>query len=276
MPLLRGVQIMGSDVKIQTISVTPEQAKAWLKTNTLNRPVRVGHVKSLAAAMKRGEWTLNHQAIAMNGTKLLDGQHRLMALIQSGLPKLQMLVASEVPSEAFDTIDIGVKRSNSDIFREDKHVMNPISFIARIVYGAQHTPSQVAPIYEKLKKPMREIVEAIPRNSKVFGAAAIRVGILAAILSGEDKKTVLNTYAKMAEFELDGLPRVAQIFVKQIALTRNGEGRTVESNQRNQLLVRTYTAFLAKNSELQQLKVKRVEDRLQEIRGIFKDALGIQ
>lgn len=263
-------------MKVQSVVVTPEMAKAWLKTNTLNREVRPGYVKGIAQAMKRGEWVLNHQPIALNGSKLLDGQHRLMAFLASGLPKIQMMVAYDVPTDTFDTIDIGAKRSHADIFREDRRVMNPVSAVGRLLFGGKQTPHQLAPIYEKLKGQVREIVNTIPRGTPAFGNASIVIGILAAILSGEDKAKCLKMYKKMASFELDGLPRIAQLFVRQVSLTKKGAGKVVKSTDRNQLIVRTYTTFKAENADMQKLLVKKVEFRLDEIRQIYKDALGIK
>jgi hydrogenase maturation factor len=97
-------------VKLQVLEVTPVQAKAWLKLNTLNRPVRSSYVAYLADAMKRGEWVVNHQPLAINGSRLIDGQHRLMAVVESGLSAVKMAVVTDADTATFDTIDIGVKR----------------------------------------------------------------------------------------------------------------------------------------------------------------------
>lgn len=264
---------VGYEMKVQTVSVTPAQAISWLKMNKFNRPVRTSYIKNLSEAMKRGEWAVTHQPIAINGTKLIDGQHRLMAVIASGLPSVKMSVAYDVEADTFDTIDIGIGRKNSDIFREDPAVMNPINYLGRLVIG-KHTPREIRPIYEKTQKVMREIVGSCARNVRGFGAAPIRVGALAAILAGEDKKYVLNLYTKMSTFELDGLPRVAQIFVKQLSL--GTVGRKVQSTERDQLMVRAFIAFQSANAGFERLSVKDMPSRLETVRKILRDALGIK
>lgn len=66
--------------------VTPALAKQWLEKNTNNRNVNFAKVKKMAKDMREGHWDTTHQgiAIATDGT-LVDGQHRLMAVVESGV-----------------------------------------------------------------------------------------------------------------------------------------------------------------------------------------------
>lgn len=258
-------------MKLNVMDVTPSQAKSWLKMNTLNRPVRKFYVNALAEAMKRGEFVPNHQAIALNGAKLIDGQHRLMAVIASGLPSVKMSVITDADSSTFETIDIGAKRTHADIFREDRHVMNPISYVARLVYMGHVTPAMTRPIYDKIHRQMREIVNSIPRTTRGFTASAVRVGALAAILNGEDKTYVLSLYKAMAEFDTKNLPPIAAAFVKQIMIGKT----TATGNVVADLLVRAYTVFQKENAENTRLSVKDASVRASRIREVFRKELSI-
>jgi hypothetical protein len=94
--------------------ITPKVASEWLRCNRLNRPVRRGHVAFLAREMEEGLWQLNGQAIIISSTEdVLDGQHRLLAVIESGV-SIRTLVVYGVEKDAFKTIDTGAKRSGSD------------------------------------------------------------------------------------------------------------------------------------------------------------------
>src|SRR5262245_63514371 len=67
------------------VDVTPELASNWLsECNTHNRKLVEAHVERLAREMKADRWKLTHQGIAFS-TKhvLLDGQHRLWAVVMS-------------------------------------------------------------------------------------------------------------------------------------------------------------------------------------------------
>src|SRR3990172_8052075 len=74
------------------IDVTPNPPREWLRTNTHNRKLRDRAVADYARDMTAGHWTLNGEAIkfATDGT-VLDGQHRLRAVIDSDVT-VQMLV----------------------------------------------------------------------------------------------------------------------------------------------------------------------------------------
>lgn len=90
--------------------ITPEIAKAFLLKNTANRSLRPIAVSEYAAEMKTGGWVLGCDAIGFdrNGT-LINGQHRLNALIKSGL-SAEFIVARNLPDKSIDALDIGKRR----------------------------------------------------------------------------------------------------------------------------------------------------------------------
>ncbi|CAL9426761.1 hypothetical protein [Streptomyces sp. enrichment culture] len=96
------------------ITVTPEKAVSFLSRASVNRRLDKGQVKSLAEAIIRGEWRLTHQGIAFDSTgALLDGQHRLHAIIEANTP-VDMLVFEGLSKEAFPVLDTGKRRSAAD------------------------------------------------------------------------------------------------------------------------------------------------------------------
>jgi len=103
-------------MKTQIMTITPAMAKEMLKKNTNNRPLRIRLADAYAVIMKRGEWKLTHQGIAFDVKgNLIDGQTRLTALVKSGT-NVQMVVATDCDPQTFKFLDIGKKRSPSDIF----------------------------------------------------------------------------------------------------------------------------------------------------------------
>jgi hypothetical protein len=95
-------------------SITPERAAELLGRGGANRPLSDGKVKEWAAAMRAGEWRLTHQGIALGPTgEVLDGQHRLTAVVRSGVT-VEMMVARDMPAELFPVIDAGKVRNNAD------------------------------------------------------------------------------------------------------------------------------------------------------------------
>ena len=124
-------------MKLQVVRVTPEIAARWLKNNGKNRNLSAVHAKRLAAVMAAGNWSLNGQTISFDDQgRLLDGQHRLTAVVLSGV-SVDMAVATEVVDErAFQTYDaIQLKRGANQIARMMAPIKNAtkVSSAARII-----------------------------------------------------------------------------------------------------------------------------------------------
>jgi hypothetical protein len=102
-------------LQCRIVDVTPQMAQTILAGNVRNRPVRPAYIKRLAEAMTRGEWTMNGEPVqvAHDGT-LLNGQHRLSAVVHSGIT-IPMLLVSGLPVEALRTVDTGTRRTLSDV-----------------------------------------------------------------------------------------------------------------------------------------------------------------
>src|SRR6267154_68959 len=108
-------QILGApDLIIEVQSITPNIAALWLKANTHNRPIKKRHVEFLGREMTLGNWQLNGQAIIISDNEdVLDGQHRLLAVIDSG-ETIDSLVIYGIKRDAFKTIDTGRVRGPAD------------------------------------------------------------------------------------------------------------------------------------------------------------------
>ena len=102
---------------IKITNVTPELAEQWLAKNTHNRNLRKPVVNAYASDMANGDWSWNGEAVkfAKDGT-LVDGQHRLSAIVQSGVT-VKMLVIRGVEKESQHTMDTGAKRTSGDMLK---------------------------------------------------------------------------------------------------------------------------------------------------------------
>lgn len=75
-------------------TVTPSIAEEYLKTMVRNRSCNPRTVSAYAQDMRNGNWFLTHQGIAFNSSgRLVDGQHRLRAVIESGAD-VEMMVTT--------------------------------------------------------------------------------------------------------------------------------------------------------------------------------------
>lgn len=72
-------------------------------------------MRAFAEAMKRGEWKTTHQGIAIDSNGVLvDGQHRLTAIVEADVP-VKLTVFTEVSPDSFDVLDTGKRRNAADV-----------------------------------------------------------------------------------------------------------------------------------------------------------------
>jgi hypothetical protein len=110
----RGAQLQFAGMFTQVVDVTPALAAEWLKLNSGNRPISKSNLQSIVNDMRAGHWNLTHQGIAFDQSgALIDGQHRLLAVVQTGLT-VKMLVCYGADRATFSCIDGGRKRTAAD------------------------------------------------------------------------------------------------------------------------------------------------------------------
>jgi hypothetical protein len=101
-------------MKAELRTITPQWAsKILAERNSGNRAMSRLHVEALAKEMRRGKWKVNGDTICVNGARLIDGQHRLAAVVLSGVT-IQSFVIEGLSSDVFDTKDVGKRRSAGD------------------------------------------------------------------------------------------------------------------------------------------------------------------
>ena len=96
--------------------ITPEYAEEILKEkNNANRSIKQASLHRLVKAIDNDEWQITNQGIAFDSDgNLLDGQHRLQAIVKTG-KTLKIMVARNMNPQIFNVVDIGTARSAADI-----------------------------------------------------------------------------------------------------------------------------------------------------------------
>jgi len=98
-------------MRAEVIEITPELAKDLLKRNVNNRSLSQKKLKIYVEDMKNGKWVLNGETIQFNKKgELINGQHRLTAVILSGVTIQVLIVTGVEDDRAFATIDQGLMR----------------------------------------------------------------------------------------------------------------------------------------------------------------------
>lgn len=106
---------MTAKITPTVIPVTPSMARRWLGSNLNNRPLRDRRIAKYADDMLNGRWTFAGDPIRFDSDgNLIDGQHRLYALILAEMPSVTFLVIRGLPPEAQTVMDQGAKRTPGD------------------------------------------------------------------------------------------------------------------------------------------------------------------
>jgi len=117
-------------------TITPDQARAMLGKNVHNRNVRKNIVAMYARDIRNGAWQITGEAIKFSDTgELLDGQHRLLAIIEADMAAT-LLVVRGLKKESQDVMDSGTKRQAADALTLAGYKnANLLAGSARVVIG---------------------------------------------------------------------------------------------------------------------------------------------
>lgn len=102
-------------VTYERVLVTPELAKRWLRSNAENqRNQKPAKIASYARDMASGAWDSDTgETIKFRGDVLIDGQNRLCAVVEAGVP-IAFDVARTTSDKAMIVIDTGASRTMGD------------------------------------------------------------------------------------------------------------------------------------------------------------------
>lgn len=159
-------------ISIKVENITPIMAAEWFKKVDRNhqRNLRENHVATLAAIMRNGQWTTNHQGIAFDDKgRLMDGQHRLAAIVKSGVT-VSMIVSRGWQDNGgliMDTIDHNAKRTVGNSFQVTYGIKNAniTAAIVRTVANictrgnpVSSSPATAKEIYDWFKKEIGHVL----------------------------------------------------------------------------------------------------------------------
>jgi len=134
------VSRLDEGLRVEIMTITPELAAKWLRRNNVNRALRRQHVIKLTKAIQAGLWEdCNGSTIVFSDQHdLMDGQHRLQAVIEAGQP-ITTLVVFGVQVRKRSTIDTGASRSLGDVLSMHGHTQsNSLGATLAVLHGAEH------------------------------------------------------------------------------------------------------------------------------------------
>lgn len=172
-------------MKTEVVLVTPEMAAEWLEKNSSNRPMRKHVIEHYARQMRDGVWVLTHQGVCVDRLgNLIDGQHRLSAIVLAGVAVLVMVTTTDHEESAMGApVDLGLGRTYSDILGLPRKHVEIVRLIQEIAnHGGRSrrlSTAEVGAIYRHTQGQ----IEALPAPILSASCAHRLATILAAIIA---------------------------------------------------------------------------------------------
>ena len=232
--------------------VTPEMAKEYLTKNTDNRNKRGWWVSGLAGQIKRGEWIPTHQGVGITESgRLIDGQHRLEAIIEANIP-VEMMVTTGVRDDAYKVLDNGIKRTLADLTGINTKTAEVCRVLSRFIYSGNSNTSaeQCLQVYNTgVGEVSDNLIEYCGKNIKVYSSAMVRTAAICLILDGYNQQYIKELYSNLCNQKFNDLPNIAHAFIRQVT-----DGRAL-SNDKNDLLARSLKVFNPEFADVTRLQI---------------------
>jgi hypothetical protein len=201
--ILSKIRRAGKHADAYRVAMTPDLARELLGLMKHNRPVKNRAVKYYCSQIQRGEWEYTGETIILNKRgEVLDGQHRLIAIVETGITVEVLIVldVSEV-NGVWKKINTGVIRTVSDMLDVPNraNVSATLSLLAREEAGTLHGSARVG------LKPCdaHAVLEAYPET----------VNAVSAIVSNRFRSgTFSYAFVRCSHYDADA----ARVFFEQL------------------------------------------------------------
>jgi hypothetical protein len=192
-------------------TITPENAERYLAFNRGNRNIVQSHVAAMARDITNGQWMFNAQPICFaRSGRLLNGQHRLSAVLEAGQP-IEVMVMRMIPDEAFDTYDKQAKKAPVvDELLEEFGDKALVSATAVLLWRRELTPPG-QPNARPTASEVRDVIRAHPEFMRLRGFARkmVRYGRSSSMVYAAHR--VLRDDQTLGEVFLDRLETAANL-----------------------------------------------------------------
>ena len=193
-----------ADMYWKKVFVTKELADQWLDANPRNRSKKLVNLDKLKNDLLHGKFELTHQGIAIaEDGELLDGQHRLVAISETGIAAW-LWVCFNAPKST--KIDIGASRNNRDsmymagvIDKDSTEYCNLtyplVTFMVQETFGRQKsvvlTADEKHSIYLHHHALIDPIIQIAKRCSSGRGRSSLVLyAMMCALNAGVEKETI--------------------------------------------------------------------------------------
>ncbi len=227
----------------EVIEITPKIATCWLNANEGNRRLDWNYIAQLARDMKAGQFACTHQGIAFDiGGRLIDGQHRLWAVLEADVsvrmrvfynesPENGVHIDGNHPRRAADRMTLG--RSLGTVRADELATLRAmLGGIAMVI--KRRTLHEEMPLLEQHREAIRFVHEQLPvtRPAGIVNCMSRAVVARAWYCVSDDR--VLERFCEVLHSGASSGPRehvVVALRNQLIELRRYGITREVRQRQ---------------------------------------------
>jgi len=157
------ILVVGDNAFFMPVTIGPEAARQMLSKMVRNRTVKQKRVDQYAREMTEGRWTINGDTIKLDADdRLIDGQHRLLAIIKSGRPVLAVLAVG------VDNLDDRCQRTPGDQLAIERGLKDTRSLAAAAHYHMRMQSGQSIEPKHGTNYSHREVVAHIDRHPELI------------------------------------------------------------------------------------------------------------
>lgn len=272
-----------------TTLVTPELAAEWLARNTHNRRLNSDTVAKYARDMVEGRWVFTGDTITFdtNGS-LQDGQHRLAAIVKSGVAT-QFIVVHGLSPEAIYHVDIGRPRSLADQLSLAGYARaTDLGATGRLAWAWQHGHLTSGLLHRTSSRVIHSFIEdlgdAIPNavrigkssydaGFKLIPPASQSAAVWGLLAAENDEEDVVSFFDDLAKMRLGGAGDPKAALMRRLQAAAQSREK-IPRHTYVALLVRTWNA-VSLGEKLSILRVQ-VSERAIGIPSIVRAHTGIR
>lgn len=204
-------------MKSEIITVSPEMAKQWLSKVKVNRKMRIKYVDFLSEEIKKGRFIYTGDPIRFDiEGYLIDGQHRLSAIIQSNIP-VTLSVIEGLSPDSFYKIDTGISRSLSDTTGISQKLVEIYGVLLDVARGSatfRKSSNDLLMLHHHLGA-IGLLILQNSYNRKFYASAPMKAATVLSIKTGQPKEFVLKLYRNLVTHQYSDIPPVAEVLTRR-------------------------------------------------------------
>lgn len=182
-PYVKGKTLELMDgIVVGLVEVTPDVARNWLACNSRNRPLSDPTWDRYKRDMIGSRWSFTGDTVRFSDDlKMLDGQHRCTAVIESGTTQL-MLVVSGLPTSTQARMDGGRRRNaGTTLSIDETKNSTTVAALARLALlwnpGGVWVKDRGTELFGSMQISPAEVLEFVEQHPEAHEAARVGAAV---------------------------------------------------------------------------------------------------